>query len=192
MKLCLCVTVQVDKCMQGHGVVMTCAIISGGVKSHCTINSITPTIRYVALQFFIFQQTVQIASNFLHSNAHIFLFGLILRDIQNSITPQTNSGRTARTPLYPPVQAVPPYSCPLFYSCPGEGQYLCPLQACATTACSKCTHSLHIRSAGFYPYITTIWMNSYFGTRHTSGHIIHRKVQQTTFSKTYMYNVAKG
>ena len=27
------------------------------------------------------------------------------------------SGRTARTPLYPPVQAVPP---PPFFSCPGE------------------------------------------------------------------------
>ena len=29
------------------------------------------------------------APNFLHWNTHIFLFGLILRDISNSITPQT-------------------------------------------------------------------------------------------------------
>ena len=43
---------------------------------------------YVAPQFFIFQRIVQIAPNFLHWNAHIFLFGLILRDIPNSITPQ--------------------------------------------------------------------------------------------------------
>ena len=41
-----------------------------------------------------------------------FSFGLILRDIPNSITPQnhpppaTDSGRTARTPVLP-VQAVP-------------------------------------------------------------------------------------
>ena len=31
-------------------------------------------------------------------------------------TPATDSGRTARTPLYPPVQAVPPYSVPPFFS----------------------------------------------------------------------------
>ena len=44
-----------------------------------------------------------------------FSFGLILRDIPYSITHQTtlrlqvsDSGRTARTPLYPPVQAVRP------------------------------------------------------------------------------------
>ena len=49
-----------------------------------------------------------------------FSFGLILRDIPNSITRQnTDSGRTARTPLYPSVQPVPLY--PLFFfSCPGE------------------------------------------------------------------------
>ena len=47
-----------------------------------------------------------------------FSFGLILRDIPNSITPQnhpppaTDSGRTSRTPLYLPVQTVPPYSLP--------------------------------------------------------------------------------
>ena len=33
--------------------------------------------------------------------------------------PATDSSRTARTPLYPSVQAVPPYSLPLFFSCPG-------------------------------------------------------------------------
>ena len=34
--------------------------------------------------------------------------------------PATDFGRTARTPLYPPVQAVHPYSLPLFFSCPGQ------------------------------------------------------------------------
>ena len=43
---------------------------------------------YVAPQFFIFQRTIQIAPNFLHWSVHIFFFGLILRDISNSITPQ--------------------------------------------------------------------------------------------------------
>ena len=47
--------------------------------------------------------------------AHIFLFGLILRDIPNSITPQTPPGRTACTLSYPPVHAVPPYSPPPFF-----------------------------------------------------------------------------
>ena len=73
---------------------------------------------YVAPQFFIFRRTVQIAPNFLHWNVHIFLFGLILRDIPNSITPRI----TLR--LLPiPVQAVPPpppYSLPPFVPCPGQ------------------------------------------------------------------------
>ena len=53
-----------------------------------------------------------------------FSFGLNLRDIPNSITPQnhtlpaTDSSRTARTLLYPPVQAVsltppPPFFFPV-------------------------------------------------------------------------------
>ena len=46
-------------------------------------------IHYIAPQFFIFWRTVQIAPNFLHWHVNIFLFGLILRDIPNSITPQT-------------------------------------------------------------------------------------------------------
>ena len=46
--------------------------------------------------------------------------------------PATDSGWIARTPLYPPVQAVPPYSLPppAFFPLPdratGEDQYLCP------------------------------------------------------------------
>ena len=79
---------------------------------------------------------------------HTYFLGLILRDIPNSITPQnhpppaTNSSRTACTPLYPPVQAVPPTPPPPFFPVldrgTGEGQYLCPGQVCATTACSEC------------------------------------------------------
>ena len=80
--------------------------------------------------------------NFLHWYTHIFLFGLIRWDIPNSITPQTtspgtDSGRTAHTPLYPPVQAVPLTSSPLFFFCPGQ-RNLCLWQVCAITACSEC------------------------------------------------------
>ena len=70
---------------------------------------------YVAPQLFIFRRIVQIAPNFLHWNAHIFLFWLNstghskFHNTLNHTPPATVSGRTARTPLYPPVQAVPPY-----------------------------------------------------------------------------------
>ena len=40
-----------------------------------------------APQFYIFQWTVQFAPTFHHWNVHIFLFGLILRDIQSPLTP---------------------------------------------------------------------------------------------------------
>ena len=81
---------------------------------------------YVAPQFFILWRTVQIAPNFLHWNAHIFLFWLNptghskFHNTSNHPPPATDSGRTARTPLYPPVQAVRPYSLPPFCSCPGQ------------------------------------------------------------------------
>ena len=76
--------------------------------------------------FFIFWPTGQIAPNFLHWNAHIFHFGLILRDIPNSITPQTTihllpilvgllvlsyTRQCRRSPLTP----SPPYSLPPFF-----------------------------------------------------------------------------
>ena len=61
----------------------------------------------------------------------------------NLSPPATDSGRTARTPLYPPVQAVPPLTpSPPLFPVPdrgtGKGWYLYPWQACATTACSEC------------------------------------------------------
>ena len=74
----------------------------------------------------------------LHGCVRHFWFGLILRDTLNSITPQnhpppaTDSGRTVRTPLYPPVQAAPHHysNPPFFFPVPdrgtGEGRYLCP------------------------------------------------------------------
>ena len=73
---------------------------------------------YVAPQFFIFRCTVKIAPNFLHRNAHIFLWfnptgHSKFHNTSNHPPPATDSGRTART-LYPPVQAVPPYSLPHF------------------------------------------------------------------------------
>ena len=93
-------------------------------------------------RFYIFRQTVQIATKFLHLKcAHIsFFLGLILRDIPNSITPQTTlrllpipvgllilpCTRQYRRPPPPP----PPYSLSLFSPVPdrgtGEGRYLCP------------------------------------------------------------------
>ena len=99
---------------------------------------------YVAPQFFIFQQTIQIALNFFHWNAHIFLFWLNptghskFHNTSNHPTPATDSGRTARTPLYQPVQAVPPFFSPFMDRGTGEDQYLCPWQACAITAWSAC------------------------------------------------------
>ena len=80
-------------------------------------------------------KTHYIAPQFLHWNVHIFLFWLNptghfkFHNTSNHPPPATDSGRTARTPLYPPVQAVLPYSL---------HRYLCPWQACATTACSEC------------------------------------------------------
>ena len=72
-----------------------------------------------------FRRTAQVAPNFLHWNAHIFLFGLILRDIPNSITPQTPSAcyRPRSDCLYSLVTARP-YSLPpppLFSLVPDRG-----------------------------------------------------------------------
>ena len=39
--------------------------------------------------------------------------------------PDTDSGRTGRTPLYPPMQAVPPY--PLFFPCPNRRRPVVPV-----------------------------------------------------------------
>ena len=57
-----------------------------------------------------------------------FSFGLILQDIPNSITPQTTLHLlpipvgTPRTPLYPPVKAVPPLlPSPFFSPVPDRG-----------------------------------------------------------------------
>ena len=78
------------------------------------------TFHYVAPQLFIFRRTVQIAPNFINWNVHIFLFWLNpkaqskFHNTSNYPPPATDSGWTARTPLYQPVQAVPPYSLPFF------------------------------------------------------------------------------
>ena len=59
----------------------------------------------------------------------------------NHPPPATDSGRTARTPLYPPVQAVPllpPTSPPPPFSCPvSRTEEPVPVQACATTDCTE-------------------------------------------------------
>ena len=65
----------------------------------------------------------------------IYLVNLYIYNASNHPPPATDSGRTACTPLYPQVQAVPPpspppYSLPLFFPVldrgTGEGRYLCP------------------------------------------------------------------
>ena len=65
----------------------------------------------VAPQFLISRRTVQIAPNFLHWNptGHSKF-----HNTSNHPPPATDYSQTACTPLYPPVQAVPPppYSCP--------------------------------------------------------------------------------
>ena len=87
-------------------------------------------IHYVAPQFFIFfGGTVQIAPNFFHWNAHIFL----LRDIPNFITPQT----TLRLLPIPVGLLVLPctWQCrwfpllPLtfFFPCPGQRNWRRPV-----------------------------------------------------------------
>ena len=63
-------------------------------------------------KFVIFRLTIQIAPNFLHWNAHIFLFWLNptghskFHNTSNHTPPATDSGQTARTPspLYFPVR----------------------------------------------------------------------------------------
>ena len=75
----------------------------------------------------IFRRTIQIALNFLHWNVHIFLFWLNptghskFHNTSNHPPPATDSCRTAHTPLYLSVQAVPHYfPPPIFFSCPGQ------------------------------------------------------------------------
>ena len=97
---------------------------------------------------FIFRWTVQSAPNFLLWNAHIFLFDNPTRhskfhNTSNHPPPVYDSGRTARTPLCirspppPPLVPTPPFF-PVLDTGTGKGRYLCPWQACATTACSEC------------------------------------------------------
>ena len=85
---------------------------------------------YVAPQFLIFRRTVQIAPNFLHSNAHIFLFWL-------NPTGHSKFYNTSKRPPIPVGLLVlpctrqcrrpTPYSLPPFFPIPdratGEGRY---------------------------------------------------------------------
>ena len=92
------------------------AVYCGKFKTH-----------YVAPQFSIFQRTVQIAPNFLHWNAHIFLFWLNhtghskFHNTSKNPPPATDPSKTACHPLYPPVQVVPPLlPPPLFFHSSGQ------------------------------------------------------------------------
>ena len=85
--------------------------------------------QYVVPQFFNFRRTIQIAPNFLHLKCAHTCISLWLnptghskfQNTSNHPPPATDSGRTARTPLYPPVQAPTPphpYSLHLFSPVP--------------------------------------------------------------------------
>ena len=75
---------------------------------------------YVAPQFFIFRRTVQIAPNFRHWNAHIFLFWLNpTRHSKLHNTPKHRFRSDCSYSLVPVGAAGPPLP-PLFFSCPGE------------------------------------------------------------------------
>ena len=79
-----CTQFGADVCVHYH--------VTGENETHIRIKQSSTwhvSLSYVAPQFFIFRRTVQIAPNCLHWNAHIFLFGLILLEILNSLTPQT-------------------------------------------------------------------------------------------------------
>ena len=78
---------------------------------------------YVAPQFFIFRRTVQITPNYakfpslkcVHMSLWLNPTGHSkFHNTLNHPPPATDSGRTAGTPLYPPVQVVPPYSLSTF------------------------------------------------------------------------------
>ena len=56
----------------------------------------------------------------------------------NHPPPATDSGRTAHTPLYQPVQVVPQYfPAPLFFSCPGQRNQRRPVPVPMTGVCYK-------------------------------------------------------
>ena len=64
--------------------------------------------------------------NTIFSDPHCGYLGRINADSFNP--PATDSGRTARTPMYPPVQAVPPSLSPSpFFSCPGQRNWRRPV-----------------------------------------------------------------
>ena len=112
-----------------------------------------------------------------------FSFGLTLRDIPNSITPHnhpppaTNSIRTARTPLYPPVQVVPPYSLPLlFFSCPGQRNRWRPVNVPVTDVCYNSLFWMCTLNTLTWPYL--IWRKT--------GHWIYLHLLQD--SHCYLQN----
>ena len=117
---------------------------------------------YVAPQFFIFRQTVQIAPKFLHWNAHIFLFWLNptghskFHNTSNT-PPATDSCQTGCTPLYPEVQAIPSLTPsippPLFFLVPDRGTC-----ACDRRALQQLVLNLHVKN-------TLIWSDLSWSVR---------------------------
>ena len=148
--LCVCVCVFVCLCVCVS--VCLCDRLLTNDRTYSLCVCVTQ-FHYLTPQFFSFRWTIQIAPNFLHWNAHIFLFGLILQDIPNSITPQT----TLRLLPIPVGLLVLPCTClcrrfpltpsPLFFPVldrgTSEGRYLCPWQACTTTVFSECARWTH-------------------------------------------------
>ena len=104
------------------------------------LGPIWATFRYVAPRFFIFRRTPSKLRQISFIEMRIYFSGLILRNIPNSITPQT----TLRLlPIAVGLLVLPctrqcRRSPSLFLTCRRPVGYLCPWQACATTACPEC------------------------------------------------------
>ena len=95
----------------------------------CLFITFRPTklkFHYIAPQFFIFQADRLNCTKFPSLKCtHISLWlnptgHSKFHNTSYHPLPDIDSGRTAHTPLYLPVQAVPPYSLPPFFSCHGQ------------------------------------------------------------------------
>ena len=136
---------------------------------------------------YLLWQTIQIAPNFFHWNAHIFLFGLILWDIPNSITPQTTLRLLPTsvvlvvlpcTHQYRQFPPPPPYPLHFFFLSrteePAKARpYLCPWQQLTLNvsdltwpdlrkSCGICSHfSLEgLNQGGFFLVGWSVWISN--------------------------------
>ena len=127
-----------------------------------------------------------------------FSFGLILRDIPNSITPQNNpppatdSGQTARTPLYTPVQAPPPppphtLFCPDSSTCVRDRRALQKLALNVHVKHSDMTRVTFVGSVGWLLDTCSIITHTHTDTRtHTHRHA-HTHTRMHTHTPTHVH-----